>query len=416
MKFSTLLFISIRYTMTKSSDAFVSFISKTSTIGLILGIAVLIIVLSVMNGFSTELQNRILGSIPHAVLSHRGTLDNWRDVANEVSNFDGVDAVAPLNHLEAVLFSDRGGSSSFSLINGISPSEETRVSNIPNNMSYGRIEDLNHQPFGIILGSSLAFDLQVHVGDYVSLVLPKVVGSIAGFAPVFKRFQVIGIFNTNSQIDSVYSFIHITDAARLTGIPTDAVRSLRIKFNDVLEAPILSRNLRFSLDSISFSIRDWTYSYGNLFSAIQLEKRMIGLLLFFIILVAAFNVLATLVMIVQEKRTEVAILRTMGAGVKDIIMIFMLQGTWIGIAGCLLGSLLGVVGAYYISSIIYFIESLFGIRFLDANTYFISYLPSEIWLSDILTVILFAFSICILSTIYPSWRATKIYPAEMLKA
>ena len=406
------LFIGLRYTAAKRSNHFISFISLASMLGLMLGVAALIVVLSVMNGFDRELKQRILGMVPHASISgYNLPIDNWQALNSQLEKHPDVLAAAPFIQAQAMLTSR--GTVRGALINGIDPDYESRVSILGNHMQQGSLMALNDQRFGIVLGELLARYLNVSVGDKVTLVLPEASVSVAGVVPRLKRFTVVGTFSVGAELDANLAYINLKDAATIKRMG-DGVEGIRLKFNDLFAAPSQIRSIADGLDGY-YRISDWTRTHGNLFQAIQLEKRMIGLLLFLIVLVAAFNIVSTLVMVVTDKKADVAILRTLGATPSRIMRIFMIQGTVIGTLGTCLGTVLGVTLALTISDIISWVERTFGIQFLDADVYFISDLPSDLQWADVGVISLAALVISFLATLYPAWRAAKLQPAEALR-
>ncbi len=408
------LFVGLRYTSAKRGNHFISFISLVSILGLMLGVAALILVLSVMNGFDRELRQRILGMVPHATLNAYGQqgLDDWQSLLASVENSPGVEGAAPYVQAQGMLTS-RGRVQGV-LVNGIEPDLEARVSIIQQHFSEGELNQLQAGEYRIVLGELLARFLGVTVGDKVTLVLPEASISVAGVVPRLKRFEVSGIFSVGAELDSNLAYIHIEDAARIKRMETGHVDGLRLKFEDLFDAPSLAREVA-SGQSEPLYVSDWTRTHGNLFQAIQMEKRMIALLLLLIVFVAAFNIVSTLVMVVTDKQADIAILRTMGATPGTILRVFMVQGILIGLIGTALGVLLGVTLALTVTDLVAWIEQLFGIEFLSADVYFISYLPSQLLWSDVGMITLAAFAISFLATLYPAWRASRTQPAEALR-
>ncbi len=381
-------------------------------LGLMLGVAALIVVLSVMNGFDRELKDRILGMVPHGTISDYGKpLENWQAVAEKVNQQAGIVGTAPYIQAQGML-TNRGVVRGV-LINGIEPEMETQVSILGNHIKAGSLSALQPKSYGIVLGSLLARSMGVNIGDKITLVLPEASISVAGVIPRLKRFTVVGLFEVGAELDANLAYIHIADAARIKRMDS-GVDGLRLQFDNLFDAPRRIKQIIADLGEF-YRASDWTRTHGNLFQAIQLEKKMIGLLLFLIVFVAAFNIVSTLVMVVTDKKGDIAILRTLGATPGCIMRIFMVQGTVIGVMGTLLGSLLGVVLALTITDLIAWVEHTFGIQFLSADVYFISYLPSQLQLSDVLVIISVALSISFLATIYPAWRASRTQPAEALR-
>ncbi|SEF99032.1 lipoprotein-releasing ABC transporter permease subunit [Marinobacterium lutimaris] len=407
------LFVGLRYTAAKRGNHFISFISLVSMLGLMLGVAALILVLSVMNGFDRELKQRILGMVPHATLSAYGDeLKDWRSLAGEIEGTSGLQGVAPYIQAQGML--THAGRVQGVMVNGVDPAFEDQVSIIGQHMEHGTLNDLEAGEYRIVLGELLARYIGASVGDKVTLVLPEASVSVAGITPRLKRFTVSGIFSVGAQLDANLAYINIDDAARLKRMSQGAVDGVQLHFEDLFQAPALVREMARNQDRM-LSYSDWTRTHGNLFQAIQLEKRMIGLLLFLIVFVAAFNIVSTLVMVVTDKRADIAILRTMGATPSVILRIFIVQGVVIGVIGTLLGTLLGIVLALSVTDLVAWIEQTFGIQFLSADVYFISYLPSQLQWADVSLITSTALGISFLATIYPAWRASRTQPAEALR-
>ncbi|MCB5161862.1 lipoprotein-releasing ABC transporter permease subunit [Marinomonas algarum] len=404
--------IGLRYARAKRSNHFISFISFSSITGLALGVMVLITVLSVMNGFDRELRERILGMVPHATLWGSPVLVDWRGTADRVENMPDVIGVAP--HIQAQVMFQSGASVHGAILNGINPEMEKKVSIIDENMASGSLDALNDTRFGIVLGAQLAKMLRVEMGDKVTAILPKANVSIAGVAPVLKRFTVVGTFEVGAELDSGLAYINITDAAKLKRYDEDSVEALRISFDDLFVAPIRIWEIARAIPGQN-RVSDWTRTHGSLFQAIKMEKTMIGLLLLLIVAVAAFNIVSTLVMVVTDKRNDIAILRTMGLTSGQVMWVFIVQGIFIGMLGTLIGVVLGVALALNVSDIIAGLQSLLNVEFLSADVYFINYLPSELQWSDVKIIVSSAFIMTVLATIYPAWRASKVEPAEALR-
>lgn len=403
------LFIGLRYTRAKRRNHFISFISLTSIIGLMLGVAILITVLSVMNGFDRELRNRILGMVPQATLNAYEPFHNWQKVVDFALRDPGVEAAAPFNQLQGMIAAS--GLVSGAMVTGVEPEAEQKVSIIQHHMMEGRLDDLREGGFGIVLGAGLAANLGVHSGDKVTLVMPEASLSPAGVIPRFKRFTVVGIFKVGADIDGMLAYINLHDAGRLLHIG-DKVQGVRLKFHDLFQAPEISRGLADQHPDLLYA-SNWTQTHGNLFNAIKMEKAMMALLLLFIVAVAAFNIVSSLVMVVTDKKADIAILRTLGASPGTIMKIFMVQGTIVGVVGTAVGVLLGVLLSLTIGDIASGIEQLFNVSLFDA--YFVNYLPSQLELDDVLWVSAVAFSLSFLATIYPARRAARVQPAEALR-
>jgi lipoprotein-releasing system permease protein len=408
------LFVGLRYTASRRGNHFISFISLVSMLGLMLGVAALILVLSVMNGFDRELRQRILGMVPHATLAAYGDegFADWQDLAEAVRLQQGIAGVAPFVQAQGMLTSH--GRVQGVQVNGIDPAIESDVSIIADHMQHGDIGSLQVGEYNIILGELLARFLGVHVGDKVTLVLPEASVSVAGVVPRLKRFTVTGLFSVGAELDANLAYIHIEDAARLKRMQSGYVDGLRLKLDDLFQAPQLVRDIALSQQRPLY-VSDWTRTHGNLFQAIQMEKRMIALLLLLIVFVAAFNIVSTLVMVVTDKRSDIAILRTMGATPAGILRIFMVQGILIGLIGTALGGVLGVTLALTVTDLVAWVERMLGIQFLSAEVYFISYLPSELVWADVGLITSAALLISFIATLYPAWRASRTQPAEALR-
>lgn len=405
------LFIGLRYLSAKRRNHFISFISLSSMIGMTLGVAVLILVLSVMNGFDQELRSRILGMVPHGVIHEHGGIKDWQALADTVENMDGIEAAAPMTRLQGMLAHQ--GKVQGAMVTGIEPAAESRVSILPDHIIEGELESLKAGSFNIVMGELLARRLNLSLGDKVTIMLPQATLSPAGVLPRIKRLTVSGLFAVGAELDANLAVIHLADAAKLARLNGEA-QSLRIKTADLFQAPKLVWQVAGELDGY-FSASDWTRTHGNLFQAIKMEKTMIGLLLLIIVAVAAFNIISTLVMVVTDKQADIAILRTMGATPRTIMLIFMVQGLMIGLVGVVLGTALGILGALTVSDLVAGIEALLGVQFLRADVYFISHLPSQLLWSDVAVISSSALLLSFLATIYPSMRAAKVQPAEALR-
>jgi lipoprotein-releasing system permease protein len=413
------VFIGTRYTRAKRRNHFVSFISLTSMIGLALGVLVMILVLSVMNGFDHEMRTRVLGMVPHATVESATPIKDWRSLADKAQSNPQVLAVAPFSQMQGLLTSD--GKVQKVLINAVDPVEEAKVSIIgnffkPEDGGVGSLDALKPGEFGMVLGDKAAAKLGVSMGDKVTFVAPEVTVTPAGMFPRLKRFTVVGIFHVGAgEIDGHLALTHVQDLARLQRWQPDHVQGIRLKFADLFQAPRTAWALAQTLGEGDYYARDWTRTHGNLYQAIRMEKAMIGLLLLLIVAVAAFNIISTLVMVVTDKKGDIAILRTLGATPRQIMAIFMVQGTVIGVFGTAIGAVLGCLAALNISSAIAGLEHLLGIKFLNADVYFIDYLPSQLQLNDVLLVCAAALILSFFATLYPAWRAARTQPAEALR-
>ncbi|MGX1127558.1 lipoprotein-releasing ABC transporter permease subunit [Pseudomonas sp. HLS-6 TE3448] len=408
------VFIGTRYTRAKRRNHFVSFISLTSMIGLALGVVVMIVVLSVMNGFDHEMRTRVLGMVPHATLETGQPINNWPALADTVKQNPQVVAVAPFTQMQGLLTHD--GKVQKVLLNGIDPGQERKVSIIDDFIRQGRLDDLVPGEFGIMIGDKAATKLGVGIGDKLTFVAPEVTVTPAGMFPRMKRFTVVGIFHVGAgEIDGYLGLTNLSDLSRLHRWKADQVQGLRLKFDDLFQAPRTAWSIAQKLGDQEFYARDWTRSHGNLYQAIRMEKAMIGLLLLLIVAVAAFNIISTLVMVVNDKKGDIAILRTLGATPGQIMAIFMVQGTVIGVVGTLIGAVVGIAAALNVSAAIAGLELLIGHKFLNADVYFIDYLPSQVMAEDVWMVCGAALVLSFLATLYPAWRAARTQPAEALR-
>ncbi|MBC3374474.1 lipoprotein-releasing ABC transporter permease subunit [Pseudomonas sp. SWRI92] len=408
------VFIGTRYTRAKRRNHFVSFISLTSIIGLALGVVVMIVVLSVMNGFDHEMRTRVLGMVPHATLETGEAISDWPSLAAKVKQNPQVLAVAPFTQMQGLLTND--GKVSKVLLNGIDPGLERQVSIIDNFMKQGKLDDLTPGSFGIVIGDKAAAKLGVAIGDKLTFVAPEVTVTPGGMFPRMKRFTVVGIFHVGAgELDGYLGVTNLQDLARLHRWKPDQVQGLRLKFDDLFQAPRVAWSIAQQLGEDRYYARDWTRTHGNLYQAIRMEKAMIGLLLLLIVAVAAFNIISTLVMVVNDKKGDIAILRTLGATPGQIMRIFMVQGTVIGVIGTFVGALVGMFAALNVSAAIAALEGLLGHKFLNADVYFIDYLPSQLQSDDVLMVCGAALILSFLATLYPAWRAARTQPAEALR-
>ncbi|SDT99887.1 lipoprotein-releasing ABC transporter permease subunit [Halopseudomonas salegens] len=405
-------FIGLRYTRAKRRNHFISFISLISMLGLTLGVMVMILVLSVMNGFDRELRTRILGMVPHATINGYDPIEDWQQLSERVQEHPRVIGAAPFIQLQGMLTHD--GNVAPVLVNGIIPESESDVSIIDQHMQAGSLDALEDGGFGIVVGELVARRFGVGVGDRLTFVLPEASVTPAGVFPRLKRFEIKGIFKVGAELDGSLGLIHAHDAARLKRWLPGQMQGLRIQLDDLFLAPQVSWDLTGQLPG-DYYAQDWTRTHGNLFAAIRMEKTMISLLLVLIVAVAAFNIISTLVMVVTDKKADIAILRTLGASPLKIMGIFMVQGSVIGVIGTVAGCILGVLAALNVSGLVALLERLFGVQFLSSDVYFISYLPSQLIWSDVVTICTTALGLSFLATLYPAWRASRTDPAEALR-
>ena len=408
------LFIGLRYIRAKRRNQFISFISFSSMAGIALGVTALITVLSVMNGFVTELRERILGMASHVTISgYEGGLRDWRNLAAQVLESEPrVIGLAPYIRAEGML--TYGQEVSGTIIRGVLPSEEPNVSNVGEKMLQGQLSELTPGSYNIILGKGLARSLGVNVGGKVILVTPQAMTTPAGILPRLKRFTVVGIFEVgHNEYDTAMSFINIDDAAKLFRMD-DTVTGIRLKLDDLFKAPWVRQDLAKTLPGL-YWLSDWTLQHANFFRAVNIEKRMMFFILMLIVAVAAFNIMASLVMVVTDKQADIAILRTLGAKPRSIMSIFLIQGAVIGVIGNVLGAIGGISLALNVETVVPFIENVLGVDFMPADVYYISDFPSELHWDDVFQITAVAFLLSVLFTIYPAWRAARTQPAEALR-
>ena len=407
------LFIGLRYTRAKKRNHFISFISASSMLGVMLGVIALIVVLSVMNGFHKEVRDRILGMTSHAsIRAIDSGMEDWEKATRMGLQHSDVVGAAPFIEGQAMLVnSSRVGGA---IVRGIIPTQEPSVSDVGNHMLNGELADLVEGEFRIILGKELANVLGVGINDKVTVVTPQASITPIGTMPRLKRFTVVGLFEVGmGEYDRGIALVHVKDFARLLRMG-DTVTGVRLKLKDLYEARRVARELSIDLKGL-FRITDWTDEHRNFFSALETEKRMMGLILLLIIAVAAFNIVSTLVMVVTDKQSDIAILKTLGATSKTIMGIFIFQGMAIGLMGTILGVTGGVLIAENLAMIVAGVENLFQIQFIDPDIYYINQLPSDLHWDDVWMIGVSAFTISLLATLYPAWLASKTQPAEALR-
>lgn len=407
------LFLGFRYTRAKRRNQFISFITLSSFTGIAIGVWALITVLSVMNGFQAEIRERILGMASHATISGaNGKIQDWHSVSKIVDQQAHVEGTAPYILKESMLTNNSNVHGA--LVRGIEPEEEKKVSEVSKNMYRGSYDALNDTKYGIILGRYLARSIGAVVGSKITMVTPSANVTPAGIMPRLKRFKVVGIFEMgHNQYDANMALIHIRDAQILFKMK-GLVTGIRLKLDDLYNAPRISREIEAKIDGYH-RVTDWTQHHANLFRAINIEKTMMLIILSLIIAVAAFNIVSTLVIVVNDKQADIAILRTLGASPGMIMRVFISQGMVIGLVGTLLGIVAGILTAQNIETIVPALESFLGIKFLAPDIYLISDLPSEMKWSDVFITGTISFSLTVLATIYPAWRASRVQPAEALR-
>ncbi|TMG96769.1 MAG: lipoprotein-releasing ABC transporter permease subunit [Betaproteobacteria bacterium] len=410
------IFVGLRYTRARRGsgrNGFVSFIAITSMAGIALGVAALIVVLSVMNGFQDELRNRILSVASHIEIhAPSGNMENWEAVARAARANPRVKAEAPYVLGQAMLSS--GEQNRGALVRGVDPALEDTVADIGAHMRTGSLSALKAGEFGIVLGAELARALGVRTGDSVVVIIPQGMVTPAGTLPRVKSFHIVGVFEIGMfEFDNGLALIHLADAQKLYRMG-DAVSGVRLKLDDLFAAPTVARELMATVP-IDTEVRDWTLNHANFFRAVAIEKRVMFIILTLIVAVAAFNIVSAQVMVVTDKQADIAILRTLGASPRSILTIFIIQGALVGIVGTILGVAGGVALALNIGTVVPAIERTLGIQFLDKSIYYISELPSDLQRGDITLIALIALSLALLATLYPSWRAAKVNPAEALR-
>jgi lipoprotein-releasing system permease protein len=406
------LFIGLRYTRAKRRNHFISFISLTSMLGIALGVAALIVVLSVMNGFQKELRTRILGVASHVqITGPDNRLRGWQSIAERAARHPQVQAAAPYINAQGMLALD--GLVRGAVVRGIVPEAEQRVADFGGHMIAGRMENLAPGAFNIVLGSELARALGARMGDKVTLIAPQGLVTPAGVLPRLKQFTLVGIFEVGMfEYDSGLALIHLEDAQKLYQMG-DGVSGVRLKLADLFQSREVARDLTLSLGDVYIS--DWTRSHANFFRAVQIEKNVMFIILLLIVAVAAFNIVSTLVMAVTDKQPDIAILRTLGASPGSIMKIFIVQGALIGVIGTLIGITGGILLALNIDTVVPFLERLLSVQFLSKEVYYISELPSDLQHGDVVAIAAVSLVLSLLATIYPSWRASRVNPVEALR-
>jgi lipoprotein-releasing system permease protein len=405
--------IGTRYLRGAQRRGFVSFVAAMSVLGLTLGVAVLIVVLSVMNGFERELRSRILAVTSHATLTGlEGALPDWRAARSAAQELPGVRSAVPFVEAQAMI--SRGPRVLAAAVRGVDPQLESATTGLATRLVSGALTDLRAGQWQIVLGSALARDLGAATGDAVIVMAPEATATPDGIKPRMRRFTVVGIVETGMyEFDRGLALVHIADAARLYRLG-DRVSGIRLELDDPFAAPQLVRELALRLGG-GFFVSDWTRNHANFFQSIELTKSVLFVILLMIVFVAAFNIVSTLVMIVKEKQADIAILRTLGAGPRNVLATFALQGTLIGLAGTLGGAALGAVVALNVERLVALLETIVGFRFLDEKVYYMSELPAYIEWQDVLQVCGVAFVLCAIATLYPAWRAARTAPAEALR-
>ena len=409
------LYIGLRYLRAKRRNQFISFISLTSMLGIVLGVTALITVLSVMNGFEQELRDRILGMASHITITRmdEDPLTDWSALGEAIEKSDPrIVGLAPYVRKEVML--SFGSEVQGSLLRGVLPERDPAVSDVWQKMLIGKLEDLKPGEFGIILGKGLARKLGASLGDKVTVVTPQASNTPAGILPRMKRFTVKGVFEVGMQeYDSALALIHIDDAKRLFRME-EGVTGLRLKLTDMFQAVPVRNALVSSLPG-GYWVSDWTMRHANLFRAVKIEKTMMFIILLLIVAVAAFNIVSTLVMVVTDKQADIAILRTLGSTPRSIMAIFIVQGMVIGAIGVLMGTVFGVTLALNLDTVVAWLEGVLGIQFMPADVYYINTFPSDLHWDDVIKISAVSFVLSVLATLYPAWQASRTQPAEALR-
>jgi len=407
------LFIGLRYTRAKRKNHFISFISLISMAGIAIGVMTVIVVISVMNGFDKELKERMLGSVAHATISSYGNeyIQDWQEALNIAQKTQGVVSAAPFVSSEAMM---QGYRTTGGLIQGIDPQYEKNVTQFETKMKYGSIDDLKPGEYNIVIGVDLAAKLGVGPNEKITVYIPQFKTTAVGVLPRMKRFTVVGIFEMGAyEYDSKLALIHLTDAQKLEKT-NGGIEGIRIKTVDLMEAPRIAYQLTDKLGGF-FKVRDWTQENSNFYQATQQERIVMFIILSMIVAVAAFNILSTMVMLVTEKNSDIAILRTLGLSGGQVMNIFMISGTVIGAIGTIIGTILGLIISFNVSTIISWLEGYFKVDFMSSDVYYISDITADVHQADVVAIVVVAFGLSILATIYPAWRASRIQPAEALR-
>ncbi len=409
-------YIGLRYIRSKRRNGFIAFVSLFALLGMMLGVFALIVVLSVMNGFDRELKQRILRVVPHGFIEKSNALQDWVSLSDSIRSSEGLLGSAPF--IEGKGLITYGNRVRPIQIEGIAPSQETEVSEISRSILVGDYHALEQTRYGIVLGALIARNMGVSIGDKVSVTLPIVSITPAGVFPRSKRFTVVGVFEVGAQVDQTLALINLQDAQKLFRLP-NRVHGLRLRFDDIYRAPAylgsIIKQLNEKNEHAGFKGKDWSQTQGSLFQAVKMEKTVVGIMLSVIIAVAAFNIITSLIMMVAEKRSDIAVLRTLGLSRSGIMKVFVVQGSVMGLCGIIVGAGSGIITAHYLPEIIGFFEGLVGAQVFDPSVYFVSHLPSEWKLNDTLWTCAFAFVISFLATLYPAYRASLIEPAEALR-
>jgi len=406
------LFIGLRYTRAKQRNQFISFVSLISLLGMILGVFALVVVMSVMNGFEKELRDRILAVVPHGYLNAGSySLTDWQQQLSQLRHADGVKGAAP--YIDGNIMLSRQGIVRPAKLVAVDPESEKLVSSVSDHFLAGSYDDLGEGEFGIVVGNLLARNLGLRIGDSVSVLLPKVTVTPVGVIPRQKRFRVVAVFAVGAQLDSNTVFIHLKDGQKLFQMK-ELVKGFRLQFDDLFQAERLLNQLALTSNKALEPV-SWQQTQGTLFKAVQMEKVMVAVLLLIIIAIAAFNIISILIMMVADKRSAIAVLRTMGASPASIMQLFVIQGITVGFSGIAIGVLLGLPVALNIGDIVKWFEDLLGAQVFNPQVYFITRIPSLVKFEDLLWIVGCGLLLSAVATLYPAWRASKIQPAEALR-
>ena len=407
------LLVGLRYTRARRRNRFIGINSLVSMIGIMVGVWALIVVLSVMNGFQKEVRTRILGVASHVQITSIGNrLHDWQSIAKIAAKHPRVLATAPFVQAQAMLAA--GPAVRGALVRGILPDQEEKVADLGDKMKMGSLDALKPGEFGVVLGIDLARSLQVLPGDKVAFVAPQGLVTPAGVIPRLKQFTVVGVFEAGiSDADAALALVNLQDAQTLYQLGTD-VTGVRLKLDDIFAARQVARELLTDLPQDTYAT-DWTRTHGNFFRAVEIEKRMMFIILTLIILVAAINIISTLVVAVTDRQADIAILRTLGARPGSVMQVFIVMGMVIGVVGTLLGVVTGIITAVNIDVIVPAIENALSIKFLSKDVYLIPELPSDLQWGDVIAISAMGLGLSFLATLYPSWRASRLNPAEALR-
>lgn len=407
------VFIGARYTGSRRGSRLTTFLSRTAIAGLVIGVALLILVLSVMNGFEREMRERILGLVPHISLYPGDARDDWRTTAKRIEQVPGVAAATPLLQLNGMVVN--GDKVSTTLLFGVDPQREVRATQLGRFIAADAIERLSSDPHALVMGRGLAKKLDAAVGDRITIVVPDndARGASSRMQPRIERFALVGLIDSGTELDESLALLRLDAAQELSGSGDDAI-ALRVMVRDLFDAPRVAAELWRMLGGHYYA-SDWTSSQGNLYSAIRLSKQLVGMMLAIIIAVAAFNVVSALVLVVDDKQADIAILRSQGATSAGVVRIFLVQGFLVGAIGTALGVVFGVALSLAITDLVALLERLLHIQFLKADVYPIGYLPSDLRWPDIVQVALTALVMSTLAAVYPAWRAARVQPALALR-